>query len=67
MNQKEDKILFETDRIKLQKWNNITLNFVKGTLDIFINGELVNTSKSVIPYMQYDNLVTGQNDGIHRK
>jgi hypothetical protein len=64
INQKEDRILFETDKIKLQKWNNITLNFVKGTLDIFINGELVNSSKSVVPYMQYDNLVTGQNDGI---
>lgn len=64
INQKEDRILFETDRIKLQKWNNITLNFVKGTLDIFINGELVNSSKSVVPYMQYDNLVTGQNDGL---
>jgi len=65
INDKENRILYETDKIRLQRWNNITLNFVKGTLDIFINAELVSSSKNVVPYMEYDDLKVGQNEGIN--
>ena len=31
------KIIFETDQIPLQRWNNLVINYVGGTLDIFLN------------------------------
>jgi hypothetical protein len=63
-NNDEFKVIYETNKIPLQKWNNITINYLGGTLDIFINGILVGTSNNVIPYMEYDNISSGSDKGL---
>ena len=57
--------VYETNDIKYQKWNNIVVNYDGGNMDIFINGEIVATRKNVAPYMTYENVTAGSNNGIY--
>ena len=57
-------IIYETDDLPLQRWNNFVINYDGGNTDVFINGKLVGTKAGVIPYMKYDNVNTGQSDGL---
>ena len=52
-------ILYKSTNFKTQVWNNIVINFDGGTLDIFINGELVMNKKQVVPEVTYGTLVCG--------
>jgi hypothetical protein len=57
--------IYETKSVMYQKWNNIVINYDKGYLDIFINGNLVGSRSSVSPYMSIDDLIiAGENNGI---
>ena len=47
----------------LQKWNNIILNYNKGFLDVFLNGDLVKTDIGV-PHYKVENLTIGKQGGI---
>ena len=57
--------IFETKNFLYQKWNNIVINYDGGTMDVFLNGELVGSKPNVAPYMTYENIVSGATDGIH--
>ena len=57
-------IIYKNTNMQLQKWNNFVINYNGGTFDIFLNGELVKSVNSVIPYMSYDNLVIGEENGV---
>lgn len=57
-------IVFKQENFLLQKWNNIILNVQGGTLDIFINGEIVKSVPGMVPYMTLDQLTIGTNNGI---
>ncbi len=57
-------VLFETTQFKLQKWNNIVINYDGSTLDIFINNELVSTTPGVIPYNANTIITSGTVNGI---
>ena len=60
----DDIEIFETKNIIYQKWNNIVINYDGGTMDIFLNGELVGSSPNVVSYMRYENVEIGDLNGI---
>lgn len=59
-----NRIIYINNDILLQKWNNIIINYNGGTLDIFLNGELVKSSPEVVPYYTFDKLTIGEENGI---
>ena len=65
-NGKKDKEeIFKGKIMKLQKWNNFVINYNGGTLDIFLNNELIASKPGVVPYMRFDSIETGSIGGIH--
>ena len=64
--EKDHKLIYETTDFPLQKWNNIIINYLDGgTLDIFINGVLVKSGQNVTPFMEYDALNVGHENGLN--
>jgi len=61
---KDTVTIYETNDIKFQTWNNIVVNYDAGTMDVFINGELVGSRPGVAPYMTYEDIVVGCQSGI---
>jgi hypothetical protein len=59
-----NRIIYKNNDLLLQKWNNVIINYNGGTLDIFLNGELVKSSIEVVPYYTLENLTIGENNGI---
>ena len=57
-------VIFETKDIIYQKWNNIVINYAGGTMDVFLNGELVGSLPNVVAYMRYENIDIGAENGI---
>lgn len=58
------RVIYETTKFKMQRWNNIVINYQGGTLDIFINGQLVSTTTNIVPFMTYDQITAGAKNGI---
>lgn len=59
------KIIYKEKDFKMNKWNHFLINYVGGTLDVFLNGELVTSQPEVVPYMTFDKVKSGANPGIH--
>ena len=62
--EKEAIVLRKKNLLKYQKWNHIVVVYNGGTLDVFINNELISTHSNVIPVKQYDIVSYGTDDGI---
>jgi hypothetical protein len=60
----EPRVIYTLNTVLLQKWNNVIINYIGGTIDVFYNGELVASTLNVSPYMSYDALTSGQDNGI---
>jgi len=60
----DNTILYENDKVLLQKWNNMIINYNGGVMDIFLNGELVKSVSGVVPYYTLDNLTIGEDNGV---
>ena len=60
-------ILYGAQSVLLQKWNNIILNCAGGTLDVFLNGTLVNSSSNHVPFLRNDQLSIGCTNGVSGK
>jgi hypothetical protein len=57
------KILYKTSSILYQRWNFIVMNYKYGTLDLFINNNLVGTYPDVLTNLdEYDVLLVGSRD-----
>lgn len=57
-------IIYKKHNYLMQKWNQFIINFNGGTLDIFMNGELVKSVDGIVPYMSLDSLEVGSINGI---
>lgn len=62
----ENKVitLYTKEGIPMQKWNNIVINYAGGNMDLFFNGELVASKPNIAPYMKYENVDVGAENGI---
>lgn len=56
-------IIYRNSDMKLQKWNNIIVNYNGGIMDIFINGELKKSVNGIVPYYKDEPLIVGKNNG----
>ena len=52
------------EKILLQKWNHLVINYDRGTLDIFMNNKLVKTLNEIVPHVEEDSIIIGSNGGI---
>lgn len=64
LDENNDRIIYKDNNFLLQKWNNIVINYHGGTLDVFINGQLVKSSIEVAPYMAFNKITLGQENGL---
>lgn len=50
--------------LALQTWNNIVINYDAGTMDVFLNGELIGSHPNISPFMEFEEVVAGHTRGL---
>lgn len=60
----EEVVIHKEEKFKLQKWHNIVVNYVGGTVDIFLNGKLVSNMERIVPFKRLERLKVGEDSGI---
>tara|TARA_Y100000816_G_C26103974_1_gene585969 strand:- start:294 stop:2996 length:2703 start_codon:yes stop_codon:yes gene_type:complete len=61
---KEMFTIFEKNVLKMQKWNNIVINYNLGIVEIFVNSKLVASNDVILPYVKSDKIEIGEINGI---
>ena len=69
-NKNKNEVIYESlitndNYFRLQKWNKILIKYDGANMDVFINSHLVGTKKNIIPHMNYDKIIIGQENGIY--
>lgn len=60
----EYKTIYSNNDLPLQRWNNIIINNSGGTIDVFLNNEIVASEKGVIMNETRDSIYTGHIEGL---
>ena len=60
----EETVVYGSDDFPLQRWNHFVLNFNSGTLDVFINGELIISQPGLLTRMTRKPIVVGDDNGV---
>ena len=60
----KEMLIYETDKIIFQSWNNIVINYDGGTMDIFMNDELVASKQGVAYFQTFEKITIGEPEGI---
>lgn len=58
------KIIYETEKLPLLRWNYFVINYSRGIIDIFINGNLVKSEQKLLNYMKPRDLIVGADKGL---
>jgi hypothetical protein len=58
------KTIFIKDNFKLQKWHNVVVNYVGGTIDVFLDGKLVGSEERIVPFKTFNAMTAGEDSGI---
>ena len=53
------------NNIPLQKWNNFIINYDSGTLDVFMNNELIISQPNVILGVKSASIISGEDKGLN--
>jgi hypothetical protein len=57
--------VYSSKSITIQKWHHLCVNYVGGTMDVFLDGVLVKTIPNTVPYRTVDSIVIGQDKGLY--
>ena len=57
--------VYENKNILYQRWNNIIINYFGGTLDLFLNNELVLSKINITPLLFPNQIICGSDNGIN--
>ena len=55
----ENVVIYTREKFKLQRWHNLVVNYVGGTVDVFLNGELVASVKRIVSFKLMNRLTVG--------
>jgi hypothetical protein len=61
----KNTVIYKNKHFPLQKWNNVIINYSAGNLDVFLNSVLVKSAINIVPYMSYDTLDIGTQNGLY--
>jgi len=62
---KDEQVLIAEADFPLQRWNQVVVNYDHGTMDVFVNGELINSKGGIIPWNTYEQVFAGSENGIY--
>lgn len=62
---KQYDLIYKTSDFKYQKWIPFLINYSNNKIDIFMNNKLVGSKENVSPYFTNDEVIIGENNGIH--
>ena len=58
----ENVVIYAREKFKLQRWHNLVVNYVGGTVDVFLNGELVASVKRIVSFKLMNRLTVGDTE-----